>query len=33
MPDNGQLIIDLDRKRMQAMAAKDYTTLNAVGAG
>jgi ketosteroid isomerase-like protein len=30
MPDNGQMIIDLDKKRMQAMAAKDFTTLNAV---
>jgi ketosteroid isomerase-like protein len=30
MPDNGQMIIDLDKKRMQAMAAKDLTTLNAV---
>jgi ketosteroid isomerase-like protein len=30
MPDNGRMIIDLDKKRMQAMAAKDFTTLNAV---
>jgi ketosteroid isomerase-like protein len=30
MPDDGQMIIDLDKKRMQAMAAKDFTTLNAV---
>lgn len=30
MADNGQMIIDLDRKRMQAMAAKDVATLEAV---
>ena len=30
MAGNGQAIIDLDKKRMQAMAAKDYTTLEAV---
>lgn len=30
MADNAQLIIDLDRKRMQAMAQKDIATLNAV---
>ena len=30
MADNGQTIIDLDRKRMQAMAAKDVATLEAV---
>ena len=30
MADNGQTIIDLDMKRMQAMAAKDFATLNAV---
>lgn len=27
---NAQTVIDLDRKRMQAMAAKDYATLEAV---
>ena len=30
MPDNGQKIIDLDKKRMQAMAQKDIATLNAL---
>ena len=30
MADNGQTIIDLDMKRMLAMAAKDFATLNAV---
>ena len=30
MAGNGQTIIDLDRKRMQAMAAKDVATLEAV---
>jgi ketosteroid isomerase-like protein len=30
MAGNGQAIIDLDRKRMQAMAAKDVGTLEAV---
>lgn len=30
MADNGQMIIDLDRKRMQAMAAKDFATLDAM---
>ena len=30
MSDNGQEIIDLDKKRMQAMAAKDFATLNAL---
>jgi ketosteroid isomerase-like protein len=30
MTDNGQKIIDLDRRRMQAMAHKDIATLNAV---
>ena len=30
MTDTGQTIIDLDKKRMQAMAAKDIATLNAV---
>ena len=30
MPDNGPQIIALDRKRMAAMAAKDYATLNEV---
>ncbi len=30
MAGNGQLIIDLDKKRMQAMAAKDIDTLNTV---
>ena len=28
MADNAQMIIDLDRKRMQAMAQKDVATLN-----
>jgi ketosteroid isomerase-like protein len=28
MAGNGQMIIDLDRKRMQAMAEKDIKTLN-----
>jgi hypothetical protein len=30
MTDNGQMIIDLDRKRMNAMAQKDIATLNAL---
>ena len=30
MAGNGPMIIDLDRKRMHAMAAKDVATLNAV---
>jgi ketosteroid isomerase-like protein len=30
MPDNGQNIIDLDKKRMNAMAKKDIATLNAL---
>jgi ketosteroid isomerase-like protein len=30
MADNAQMIIDLDRKRMLAMAEKDIATLNAV---
>jgi ketosteroid isomerase-like protein len=30
MAGNGQMIVDLDRKRMQAMAAKDVATLDAV---
>jgi ketosteroid isomerase-like protein len=30
MAGNGQAIVDLDRKRMQAMAAKDLGTLEAV---
>jgi ketosteroid isomerase-like protein len=30
MPDNGQKIIDLDKKRLQAMAKKDIATLNAL---
>jgi ketosteroid isomerase-like protein len=30
MADNGQAIIDLDRKRMHAMAAKDVAILEAV---
>jgi ketosteroid isomerase-like protein len=30
MADNGQMIIELDRKRMVAMAEKDVATLNAV---
>ena len=29
MADNGQAIIDLDKKRMYAMAEKDFATLNA----
>jgi ketosteroid isomerase-like protein len=33
MAGNGQMIVDLDRKRMQAMAAKDVATLDAVLAG
>ena len=28
MADNAQMVIDLDRRRMQAMAQKDVTTLN-----
>ena len=28
MADNGQMIIELDRKRMQAMAAQDIAALN-----
>ena len=28
MAGNGQMIIDLDKKRMNAMAQKDYATLN-----
>src|SRR5438876_3314448 len=28
MADNGQMVIELDRKRMTAMAEKDITTLN-----
>lgn len=32
MASNGQLIIELDRKRMDAMASKDYATLeNVIG--
>ena len=30
MADNGQKIIDLDKKRMHAMAQKDLATLNAL---
>ena len=30
MTDNGQKIMDLDRKRMNAMAQKDIATLNAL---
>ena len=30
MADNAQMIIDLDRKRMQAMADSDIATLNAL---
>ena len=30
MADNGQMIIDLDKKRMSAMAQKDIATLNEV---
>ena len=30
MAANGQTIIDLDKKRMQAMAKKDVATLEAV---
>ena len=30
MAENGQAIIDLDKKRMQAMAEKDFATLDAV---
>ena len=30
MAGNGQTVVDLDRKRMQAMAAKDVATLEAV---
>ena len=30
MPDNGQKIIDLDKKRMHAMAQKDIAALNAL---
>ena len=30
MTDNGQAIIELDKKRMQAMAAKDFATLETV---
>ena len=30
MAGNGQMIIDLDKKRMSAMADKDYATLNEV---
>ena len=30
MPGNGQMVIDLDSKRMKAMAAKDVATLEAV---
>jgi ketosteroid isomerase-like protein len=30
MAGNGQMIIDLDRKRMDAMAKKDIATLNAL---
>ena len=30
MAGSGQMIVDLDRKRMQAMAAKDVATLQSV---
>jgi ketosteroid isomerase-like protein len=30
MADNGKMIIDLDKKRMEAMATKDIATLNDV---
>jgi hypothetical protein len=30
MAGNGQTVIDLDRKRMQAMAAKDIATLESL---
>jgi ketosteroid isomerase-like protein len=30
MAENGKTIIDLDKKRMQAMAEKDFATLDAV---
>jgi ketosteroid isomerase-like protein len=30
MTDNGQMIIDLDRKRVNAMAQKDFAMLNAL---
>jgi ketosteroid isomerase-like protein len=30
MADNGQMIVDLDKKRMQAMAAKNVAALDAV---
>jgi ketosteroid isomerase-like protein len=30
MAENGQTIVALDKKRMQAMAEKDFATLNAV---
>ena len=30
MAGNGQAVIELDKKRMQAMAAKDFATLDAV---
>ena len=30
MADNRQMIIDLDKKRMTAMAQKDVSTLNAL---
>src|ERR1700741_798589 len=30
MAENGQTIIDLDKKRMHAMAEKDFATLNEV---
>ena len=30
MAGNGQAVIDLDRKRMQAMATKDVATLNSL---
>ncbi len=30
MASNGQTVIELDKKRMQAMAAKDFATLNTV---
>jgi hypothetical protein len=30
MANNGEMIVDLDKKRMQAMAAKDLATLDAL---
>lgn len=30
MPDNSQMVIDLDKKRMDATVSKDFATLNAL---